>query len=281
MLKKYIKRIFKQPVMQQGGKFLIRKTALVFQINLLNFAYREIGVLNYENKIISGEKYLIEKILKKIINKNSNKIVLFDVGANVGDTCILLIKSFPNSNIYAFEPNNFAYNRLLKNVNGMDIKCFNIGFGERSEIDMIYIPDSDMKSESASFHKSLFRDFYNDSNIESFECEIMDIDTFCTEHSIDFIDFIKIDTEGYEYLVLEGASRMLKENKIGTIQFEFGECHVFSRTFLRDFYKKLYNYKLYRLNTNNLVNLGKYNVSNEIYRFQNIIAIHNDINNNI
>lgn len=70
---------------------------------------------------------------------------------------------------------------------------------------------------------------------------------------------------------------MLSEGRIGIIQFEFGECHVFARTFMRDFYKILQDYRFFRLDTNNLIALGNYSVHHEIFRFQNIVAIHRTV----
>ena len=68
---------------------------------------------------------------------------------------------------------------------------------------------------------------------------------FCIKNNIDKIDLLKLDTEGSEYEVLLGGRKMLLNNKIKTIFFEFNEMNVFSRVFFRDFYKLLKNYKIY------------------------------------
>lgn len=139
---------------------------------------------------------------------------------------------------------------------------------------MLYIPTSNLIIKVASTHRGLFDNFYKTGAMEEMSFEMKTVDGFCLENNIGFIDYIKIDTEGCELSVKEGASRMILEGNIGIIQFESGECHVFARTFMRDFYKLLHDYRFFRLDTNRLIALGDYSVANEIFRFQNIVAIH-------
>jgi FkbM family methyltransferase len=255
---------------------IIKAMARLARINLLTLAYHQIGILKYESYDKSGEKYLAQTILKKLL-PNTQKLVFFDVGANVGNTSILLRDVFPTAEIWAFEPNKFTYNELVKVVSGKEIRCFNVGFGNTCKTELLYIPTSNHISSSASTHKELFHDFYKTADIEEISFEMQTINTFCLDQNITLIDFIKIDTEGFELFVLEGASKMLSEGRVRIIQFEFGECHVFSRTFMLDFYKLLTEFQFFRLDTRRLIPLGDYSVANEIFRFQNIVAIHRDI----
>jgi hypothetical protein len=103
------------------------------------------------------------------------------------------------------------------------------------------------------------------------------VDKFCKEKGVDRIDLLKIDTEGCELQVLKGAQEMLSGGYIKVIQFEFGECNVFSRVFLRDFYEVLAGFRLFRLDSERLVPLPAYEPTNEIFRFQNIIAINKSV----
>ena len=65
--------------------------------------------------------------------------------------------------------------------------------------------------ETNSLKPSVFNTF---ANSQKQEVQIRTIDAFALEHKIDAIDFLKIDTEGYELNVLNGAERMLREKKI-------------------------------------------------------------------
>jgi hypothetical protein len=59
--------------------------------------------------------------------------------------------------------------------------------------------------------------------------------SFCRDHGIQRIDFLKIDTEGNELKVLQGAKSMLQSNSIHSIQLEINEMNVVVRVFLKDF----------------------------------------------
>lgn len=56
------------------------------------------------------------------------------------------------------------------------------------------------------------------------------IDHYCKKNSINFIDILKIDTEGYEENVLAGAKKTIKENKINLILVEIGLHDYFSKS---------------------------------------------------
>ena len=51
----------------------------------------------------------------------------------------------------------------------------------------------------------------------------MTLDHYCDINNIDSIDFIKIDVEGAEKMIIEGGKNMFKEKKIKAGLFEIGE----------------------------------------------------------
>ena len=51
---------------------------------------------------------------------------------------------------------------------------------------------------------------------------VCSLDDFCSHHEIENIDYLKIDTEGYELQVLQGAERLLQSGMIRFIELEAG-----------------------------------------------------------
>jgi FkbM family methyltransferase len=256
-------------------RFVAKAVARLGGSDLLTLAYNDIGVLKYQDSGVSGEEHMIRKVLKTHMT-NIPKPVFFDVGANVGKISILLREAFPHAEIWAFEPNKSAYGQLSGAVSGRGVKCVNIGLGSTCTTETLYLPAADASSSHATIHKSMFDEFYAVTDVQAQPFEMRTIDHVCSEHQIGAIDFLKVDTEGNELLVLKGAGRMLSERRVRVILFEFGECHVYSRTFLRDFYELLTGFTFYRLDSSRLIPLGNYNVRHEIFRFQNIVAIRRD-----
>src|SRR5205814_1039651 len=69
---------------------------------------------------------------------------------------------------------------------------------------------------------------------------VVRLDTYVREHQIPHIDFIKIDTEGYELEVLKGAQAVLP--LVDAIQFEYGGTYADSGITLNDVYVLLRNH---------------------------------------
>ena len=67
----------------------------------LNFAYNNIGILNYENDKVSGEDFLLSEVLPKYISTN-RKAIFFDVGANIGEYSANLDSIYSVSSIFSF-----------------------------------------------------------------------------------------------------------------------------------------------------------------------------------
>ncbi|MEX1190559.1 MAG: FkbM family methyltransferase [Brumimicrobium sp.] len=143
--------------------------------------------------------------------------VVFDVGANIGAVSSDFTTEFPNVKVYSFEPIESTFDLLKRNLAHLkNIKTFQIAFGEQQEKIEI-----ELNPESYSPQNSLL----NKANNTSEKTEVIDvrtIDVFVKENGIDIIDFLKIDTEGYEEKVLRGAEKTISSGKIKMIYLEVG-----------------------------------------------------------
>lgn len=142
--------------------------------------------------------------------------VIFDVGANIGQTSTHLRNVFKKAEIYAFEPVHQTYQELNKKLLGADVKTVNIGFGDAEEKKRIFL-------QRSSILNSLV-DSLNKPNRTGTceEVEISTIDNFCAKNKIESISLLKIDTEGFGLKVLCGAEHLLKKASIEAIFIEVG-----------------------------------------------------------
>ena len=80
---------------------------------------------------------------------------------------------------------------------------------------------------------SLHRNFeVEDRDVE--EIELITLDQYVVEKQIERIQFIKIDAEGHDYNVLEGASDIMSKGLVDFIQFEYSWRWIDNRRFLKD-----------------------------------------------
>ena len=156
------------------------------------------------------------------------------------------------------------------------MKSHNLAIGDKYGKVKLYDRVDYSQSPHASLHKAVITEIHNKAAL-SYDIVVETLDNFSEKQKIDYVDFMKIDTEGNEMAVLNGASKLLDNGKIGCVQFEFNEMNVISRVFFRDFRKKLDKYNLYRLLPNGLLPLDDYPFTSplltELFAYQNIVAL--------
>lgn len=260
-------------------KYLFSVIATTYFQRLFKFLYRlslwgmNIGLGgNVED---SGESEIFKQFLKSSISLKSNKII-FDVGANQGQFAKMILnilgkEAKDKAQIYCFEPSSPTFKVLSNNLDNFgNIFLNNFGLGLIDE-DLTLFFDKE-----GSRKASLYQRNSPELEMELTLTEIVNLknlDNFCSNNNIQYIDYLKLDIEGHELNALLGGRNMLSEGRIGWIQFEFGGCNIDSRTYLRDFFELLSpNYNIYRLVRNGLVNINKYHETLEIFTNTNFIA---------
>lgn len=247
----------------------------IFGLDLLSLAHRQRGILKYENAEVSGERFLIEEVLPSHLPSAGQTI--FDIGAHKGLYSKRLRKTFPTAAIYAFEPNVETFRILESNLVSDRVRCFNLGLGSEVGSGILYYYADDKVTSHASIYKEVLQQLHGSLQVGQETFEMTTLDRFCESFCVDHIDFLKIDTEGHELEVLKGGKGMVSDDRIDIIQFEFNEMNVISRVFLRDFYAVLGAFDIYRLDTHQLIPMTKYTPVDEIFLFQNLVAIRRDL----
>ncbi len=248
------------------GRKMFQK--LFEKINFISLLGMNIGGGQDADK--SGEKKAIMYINKFF--KSQSKITVFDVGANKGQYATLLNMVFKEkAQIYSFEPSKNTFKELNETIcDFKNIEIFNFGFGNESQKIELYT------NAQGSGLASLYKRRLDHFKINMDKCEVIDIktiDDFCIEKNINQIHFLKLDVEGHEFKVLEGAKRMLKSGSIDFIQFEFGGCNIDSRTFFQDFFYLLNDqYTIFRILKNGLYPIHEYKEIYEAFLTTNYLA---------
>lgn len=155
-----------------------------------------------------------------------NPITVFDVGVRE-DTYYYR----PQIQLHLFEPVPEFCNVLrqkLKSATNVTINA--VGLGQVKGTLTYY-------NRSQSIIK---RTICGDTDENVRQISLITLDEYCQEHKVTSIDFLKIDTEGYELNVLKGATNMLPHIQI--IQFEYGGTYPDAGIKLSDVYAHLQPY---------------------------------------
>jgi len=145
--------------------------------------------------------------------------VFFDVGANIGQTARAIRKRFATAAIYSFEPVSKTFSKLKANTAKQDVRCYQLAFGSENMEMEIYVDRDNQGSDMNSLRN---RNGASQENQVKETIKIQRLDDFCKLNSIDHIDYLKIDTEGYDLEVLKGAIAYLVNQSISFIEVEVG-----------------------------------------------------------
>jgi FkbM family methyltransferase len=143
---------------------------------------------------------------------------VFDVGANVGLTARAYAKAFPHSRVVAFEPVLETFKKLVKNTRSnpriVPNRC---ALGNFNGITTCTLQED---SRNNSLLQGL-KDELHASYERSEEVQVFTLDSVKERLGIGVLDLLKIDTEGFDLAVLEGASETLRRREVNFVYFEF------------------------------------------------------------
>jgi FkbM family methyltransferase len=153
--------------------------------------------------------------------KSDTGLIIFDVGANTGQTITRLRKNFAHSQIHVFEPARDLFKALeLTYSSCASIYLNQCALGAVSGT-------QEFKEAGATVMSSLLEPAqhgWDGKGWTDIKCvypvSIKTVDGYCAENNIEAIDILKTDTQGYDLEVLKGAERMLRGRRIRFIYLE-------------------------------------------------------------
>lgn len=138
--------------------------------------------------------------------ENSN--IIFDIGANTGVYALLAKTINPSAKVYAFEPVERVYDKLISNnnLNGYNINCVKKAISNFNGEAIIYDKDTaHIYSVTVNTDTSTNKESSIPTTIKTVR-----LDTFIESENLTKIDLLKIDVETHEVEVLEGFGKYIK-----------------------------------------------------------------------
>ena len=173
------------------------------------------------NMEVNGERWIASLL-------PANAIVL-DVGFNRGDFSSMVITGRPQARCFGFDPAQSMRHH------------YETEYPHKNQVELV------SAAVSNAIGECLFTDSANGVShvIAASEaaagrptsCSVVPkitLDSFVEQRGIQHIDFIKIDAEGFDLHVLEGAGRLLAEQRAAMFMFEYNEPWIGTRRFLQE-----------------------------------------------
>lgn len=164
--------------------------------------------------------------------------VVFDIGAR---TDLDYYDNHPNCEYHLFEPNNEFVNILnnkITSLNKHKIIVNAIGLSDKPIKHCIYYSNVQSFQANPLVHSI--------DNGHKFDISTLDI--YVTDNKIEKVDFIKIDTEGLDYLILKGGEGLINSGVVKYIQVEYWDKPDKFFELLKE------NYDMYLILENEIIN---------------------------
>ncbi|MBD2360726.1 FkbM family methyltransferase [Anabaena minutissima FACHB-250] len=200
---------------------------LIVQNNHIRNGYSIFKRVEEIKTYLSAHEIVEQILVSKLVQPG---MLVFDIGSNIGDYSILLSKLVGSSGkVYSFEPTSNTFHKLKEQL--LKFKCNNVYpfqkiiFSHNAQIEFNEFPDEFSVWNSIGTPQMLDPEG-SGQYIPIVKTEIIEaisLDSFCKNNGIHKIDYLKIDVEGAESDVLQGAVDLLSNKAIVFVQFEISQ----------------------------------------------------------
>lgn len=197
------------------------------------------GLAKPSNFAINGERWLIS-----LVAPASKYFV--DVGANIGEWSVEFAQRMP------LEPRGLAFEPAPRTASALRRQLADVGC---VRVEVVECALSDARGEQVFYAEkgcgktSSFIITHSERNADAVSVPISILDTELSERNVSFVDFLKIDAEGFDFRVMVGCKHYLEQNRIGVLQFEYNSAWAYAGATLSRPYQFLqeFGYKVFLL----------------------------------
>jgi methyltransferase, FkbM family len=208
---------------------------------------------------VNGEQWLVERVAGRIGT-------FLDIGANVGNWSELMFTHSPNARGIAVEPGAAALGQLHDRFDGrLDIVEAAVGDVE-GQASFTELPTA--STLSSLVDGSIPRSLPNRT------VPVITIDSLLEARKLVYVDFVKVDAEGYDGRVLAGATRALQGQRLGIVQFEYNRPWARAGSTLGHELSRLTRagYQIFSLRPRSLEKVD-YDRYGEFFSYANFVAV--------
>jgi FkbM family methyltransferase len=159
----------------------------------------------------------------RTLTSRADNPIIFDVGANVGQSIHLFRTHFPHPIIHSFEPAFDTFCELQRRTRGIpDLYLNNVALGSNPGVLTLF---ENVNSQMTSLMEPGVDCTGSTRAVR--EVEVKTLADYCQQREISHIDILKSDTQGFDLNVLKGGARLLELRRIHMIYLEVSFCAMY------------------------------------------------------
>lgn len=188
-----------------------------------NSKYAIVGPYDYISNAIkrSGFEEGVKQSSNEILKNIKDGIVL-DIGANMGSYSVPIAVAHPHLQVHSFEPQRIIFYQLCTNIilNSLDnVFAYNVALSNSKWTKSLQVPDYKNEYNIGAF--SIDDEVRKEGYLVTTQGNLEQINAICLDTlRLKNVRLIKIDVEGHELEVLQGADKTIRESNYPTIIFE-------------------------------------------------------------
>lgn len=178
------------------------------------------------SKLLDHERYFLQDRydfrIRNLFDHLKSHFHVLDIGANIGLISLAMAKICKDGCIYSFEPDSVNFERLKENVSlnkFSNLRLFNLALGDMQGSSKLYR----IEPSNPGMNRILI-----ETPEQPVPCEVVNVETLNSlynQKTFTRVDFIKIDTEGFELKVLQGGRELIR--KFRPVMFiEFADINL-------------------------------------------------------
>lgn len=205
--------------------------------------YKKVKLNSGKNLSFFSPNYLIELLVNDFYNKEpetlqwidnftkNKKIIFWDIGSNIGLYSIYAATQIENIEVISFEPSTSNLRILSRNIsiNNLEnkVKIFQIPLGIKKNNFLEFNEGKFVEGEcNNSIDKNIDFEGKQMNPANKYQIFSTNIDEIIDNQILEIPDYIKIDVDGIEHLILKGGIKLFKEQKILEVQIEINENYL-------------------------------------------------------
>lgn len=206
---------------------------------------------------------------------SSRPVLAVDVGANVGLWSRRFLQEARRcgveARLFSLEPSAAAYRQLVASLlpefEGSFV-AHQLGASRESGSATLF------KVREAAGTNSFHGWYGSTSGLVPETVSVCTLDEYCEREEIERVSLCKIDAEGHDAFVIEGAAQLLSEQRIDLLQFEYNTRWIGARRYLRDAFEMLLpsGYRLGKITPQAIEWYPKWTTELETFRESNFVA---------